>query len=551
MIKDFDFKNSDTRSRRYIVPERIVKTEGLVEGADILLEYRNRQIELYETKLVKMTTSGESKAGILLDFGREFHGGVAIGVYSVKDTAEKFHTLRLCFGESVSEALSHVGEKGACNDHIARDYTVNVQSYSTNEYGNTGYRFLYLELLTEGTVYITTVQGIFVYEHLVYKGSFECSDELLNRIYNVSAYTCHLCIQNEIWDGIKRDRLVWVGDMSPEMKTIKYVFGEIPHFYRALKLSAESTPLPLWMNRISTYSLWWLVILDEWAFYTGKKEYIDEQRDYILGLTRQILDNIGEDGKFLAGDFLDWPTKGSEYAAAGTKGLTHSCLMACIRMAVHLGDMKLAEECAEAVKKFDGVRESSGGFKQIAAFLILNGLDSEECAETIKTGGAKGFSTFMSYYILKAMEKHCTANEIFAALKEYYGAMLDMGATTFWEDFDIEWTKNAYPIDSLPVEGMSDIHGDNGNYCYLGYRHSLCHGWSSGPVPFLTEYVLGVEILGEGCNRIKITPHLGELTYAKGSIATPYGKVEIEHEKDENGVINTTVNAPENIKIEF
>ena len=203
MIKNFEFKNTDTRLRRYITPKKIVKTEGKVENAALLLEYRNRQIELQEPNFVTMVTVGASKAGILLDFGSEFHGGAAIS--SLSTGGAPFHQLRLCFGESVSEALSHVGEKGACNDHIARDYTVEVQGYSTNEYGNTGYRFLYIELLTEGTLKLVAAQGIFVYEPLAYKGSFECSDETLNKIYDVSAYTCHLCIQNEIWDGIKRD----------------------------------------------------------------------------------------------------------------------------------------------------------------------------------------------------------------------------------------------------------------------------------------------------------------------------------------------------------
>ena len=549
MIKDFEFKNTDTRLRRYIVPKRIVKTEGKVENAELLLEYRNRQIQLYEPKVVTMTTEGDSKAGILLDFGSEFHGGAAISVYGVGKVP--FHKLRLCFGESVSEALSHVGEKGACNDHVARDYTVEVKPYSTNEYGNTGYRFLYIELLSEGTMTLAAAQGIFVYEPLAYKGSFECSDPLLNRIYDVSAYTCHLCIQNEIWDGIKRDRLVWVGDMSPEMKTIKYVWGDIPHFYRALALSAEDTPLPLWINRIPTYSLWWLIILDEWCFYTGKKEYIAEQKKYITDLTRQVLDCIDENGVFTAGNFLDWPTKGFDASDAGVKGLTKMTLEACVRMLTYLDEKALAKECESKLEVFEGQKESSGGFKQIAAFLALNDLNDEEGLDVLKEGGAKGFSTFMSYYILKAMTKCCTAGEIFDALKEYYGAMLDMGATTFWEDFDIVWTKNACPFDEIPDGERSDIHGDNGKYCYLGFRHSLCHGWSSGPVPFLTEYVLGIEILEEGCKAVKITPHLGELTYAKGSIATPFGKLEVEHVKNEDGVINTVVKSPEEIRIEF
>ena len=78
-------------------------------------------------------------------------------------------------------------------------------------------------------------------------------------------------------------------------------------------------------------------------------------------------------------------------------------------------------------------------------------------------------------------------------IRQYWGAMLDLGATTFWEDFDLDWTANAGRIDELVPAGKKDIHGDFGNYCYKGFRHSLCHGWASGPTAWLSEHVLGVQ----------------------------------------------------------
>ena len=36
-------------------------------------------------------------------------------------------------------------------------------------------------------------------------------------------------------------------------------------------------------------------------------------------------------------------------------------------------------------------------------------------------------------------------------------------------------------------EGQRDIHGDFGAFCYQGFRHSLCHGWSAGVIGFLKE----------------------------------------------------------------
>ena len=43
-------------------------------------------------------------------------------------------------------------------------------------------------------------------------GSFRCSDELLNRIWEVGAYTMDLTTREFFVDGIKRDRWTWSGD---------------------------------------------------------------------------------------------------------------------------------------------------------------------------------------------------------------------------------------------------------------------------------------------------------------------------------------------------
>jgi hypothetical protein len=126
--------------------------------------------------------------------------------------------------------------------------------------------------------------------------------------------------------------------------------------------------------------------------------------------------------------------------------------------------------------------------------------------------------------------------------------MLDMGATTFWEDFNLDWTTNATPIDRLPEEGKQDIHGDFGDYCYPGYRHSLCHGWSSGPAAWLSRHVLGVEIVEPGCKVVRITPHLGDLEWVIGSFPTPLGTIHIKHTR-RNGKTESVIDAPKGIKI--
>ena len=164
-------------------------------------------------------------------------------------------------------------------------------------------------------------------------------------------------------------------------------------------------------------------------------------------------------------------------------------------------------------------------------------------------GGPKGFSTFYGYYMLEALAKAGHYEEAMDIIRQFWGGMLDMGATTFWEDFNLDWTTNAGRIDEFVAEGKKDIHGDFGDYCYVGFRHSLCHGWASGPTAWLSEHVLGVEILEPGCKKVRITPHLANLQWAEGTYPTPLGVIRIRHDKQPDGSIKSTVKAPKGIKV--
>ena len=141
----------------------------------------------------------------------------------------------------------------------------------------------------------------------------------------------------------------------------------------------------------------------------------------------------------------------------------------------------------ELTKKY--VPEIKGGSKQAAAVLVESGIcDAKKTFdEVISVGGAEGLSTFLGYFTLCAIGE---AGEFEAGInikKDYWGSMIEMGATTFWEDFDMRWIENSCRIDQFPAEGQLDIHGDFGAFCYKGFRHSLCHGWSAGVLRFIEE----------------------------------------------------------------
>lgn len=526
---------------KYLIPEKIVCEKDCMEPQR-LLEEQPRQAVLSNCESTVIKKGGY----VVLDFGKEIQGAADITV----KIAEKGAKLRTVFGESVSEALSKIGEKNATNDHAVRDMIFDVASAQHFRTWNTGFRFLKLEALNSD-IQLEGVQGIFEYRDLEYKGSFCCNDDMLNEIWKVGAYTVHLNMQEYLWDGIKRDRLVWIGDMHPEVSTILSVFGGVQVVKDSLNLIKDNTASDEWMNGIASYSMWWMRIMYDWYWETGDYEYLSEVKDYLYQIINHTLSCINEDGTHtIEGKFVEWSSSEKKEEAAGMQAMLVHGLTYGGKLCGILGNEELERKSQEAIKKLRLQKYEYAGNKQIAAMVSLMDMDdSTDISENVlKPEGAKGLSTFWGYYTLQALAKTEDYQAALDIIREYWGLMLKYGATTFWEDFDIEWTKNAASIDEVVPEGKNDLHGDFGRFCYKQLRHSLCHGWASGPTAFLSRHILGVECLKPGYQEVRIRPHLADLTWVEGTYATPYGNIEIRHEKI-NGKIKSEIKAPKEIKI--
>ncbi|MDR1886536.1 MAG: alpha-L-rhamnosidase [Prevotellaceae bacterium] len=549
----------DSRVRSYLAPLRIVwKNDGdgrLMNNAEKLLEKGNGQSELTDAQVCTMRSTDSEYPAILLDFGREIHGGLQIVTSASGRNAPT--KIRVRFGESASEAMSTVGgSQGATNDHAMRDFTVEVPWLGVAEAGNSGFRFVRIDLEEpNATVGLKEINAVFVYRDIPYLGSFRSSDDRLNRIWLTGAYTVHLNMQEYIWDGIKRDRLVWLGDLHPEVMTVSSVFGYNEVIPKSLDLARDITPLPGWMNGMCSYSLWWIIIQRDWYKYQGDISYLKEQREYLAKLLDILFTKVDDTGREKldgGGRFLDWPSspnvKGID---AGLQALTAMAFDAGAEMCVALGDDVLAKKCAAVADLMKKHVPDHNRLKQAAALLSLADMLPAKQAdeEVISAGGAKGFSTFYGYYMLQAQAKAGNYRAAMDNISRFWGGMLDMGATTFWEDFDLDWTDNAAGIDGLVPEGKKDIHADFGAYCYKNLRHSLCHGWASGPTAWLSEHVLGVKVVEPGCKVLKIEPHLGDLEWVEGTFPTPQGVVHISHKKSPDGKTITKVKAPKGVKI--
>lgn len=544
---------TDPRTRRYIAPKRVVLTEGNVQNPTALLQERSNQITLVTGENCTLHNEpGKPHAKIVLDFGIEFAGSVRLMIWGVQGPHNRAD-INVRFGESVMEAITPLFEKNTTNDHAIRDRVMNVGMLSACETNESGFRFVCIELLEESAVVqFKAVQGVFHYLDLDYVGSFSCSDETLNRIWNTAAYTAHLNMQEYLWDGIKRDRLVWIGDMHTEVNTILATFGYNEIVPRSLDVVRDETPVGAWMNGISAYSIWWLLIHCDWYRAFGDKAYLEEQRDYLRGLMTLLASFVDEDGgeTLPEGRLLDWPTNDDPVAKhVGFQGLLKLALDSGAYLLRELGEDETAALCEASAEKMKKHKPAPTAAKQANALMVLAGLaDPCEVNEKVLVpGGGHGYSTFMGYYILSAKAKAGDYAGALRDMKEYWGGMLDMGATTFWEDFDLDWMNNAGRIDEVVPEGKIDIHGDYGNYCYIKFRHSLCHGWASGPCPYLSNYVLGIRNLAP-C-KYEVKPELADLEWAQGTYPTPKGALSVWAFKNEQGETVVKIDAPQGIEI--
>ena len=305
---------------------------------------------------------------------------------------------------------------------------------------------------------------------------------------------------------------------------------------------------------MSAYSMWYLIMQYDWYRHFGNISFLQKHQDYITGLVDLIDSKVAEDGTetLAPSRFLDWPSSpNGPGVEAGYRALLCWAMQDAGQLCTILGDEPRAKKCQDIESRLRKKILPPNNLKQAAALMAIAGLmDPEEaCEKFISVGGPKGFSTFYGYYMLEALARAGRYEEAMDIISQFWGGMLDMGATTFWEDFDLDWTRNAGRIDEFVPEGKKDIHGDFGGYCYVGFRHSFCHGWASGPTAWMSDHVLGVEILEPGCRKVRITPHLGKLQWAEGTYPTPYGQIQIRHEAQPDGTVKSSIKAPKGVKV--
>jgi alpha-L-rhamnosidase len=464
---------------------------------------------------------------LLVDFGKE-----TFGYLKLEDLQGQSHLL-ICYGESVEEALAV--ETCDTLDRLELDGT------ATTEYLLPQARaFRYVQLIPSGSLGIGKVSALYEYLPLNYKGSFRCSNPTLNQIWETALYTFHLNTREFFLDGIKRDRWVWSGDAYQSFLMNFYTFFEPAVTRRTLIALRGKDPVATHINHIMDYTLYWFLGLYDYYLYTGDLAFIRQTWFKALSLldfcqlrtnAEGMLEGRPEDWVY-----LDWAEMDNRGEVCAEQILFCRSLECMAELSELLGEPERAvnlkaqsqtlkeriltsfwdaERGGLAHRRFKG-RIDHPITRYANIFALLFGYLPTPQIEVVKSEvllnpDVQAITTpYMRFYELDAL---CTIGEHNLVLDEiisYWGGMLELGATTFWEQYDPrEQGQQHYAMYGRP------------------FGRSLCHAWGASPLYLLGKHFLGVKPLSPGYADFIVEPQLGKLDWLEGVVPLPDGQVEI------------------------
>lgn len=468
----------------------------------------------------------KSPGSMLVDFGKETFGFLKLHGLGGKGN------LTVYYGESELEALSDEHAETfdllTITESTAQDRTMDLSK---------AFRFAHVKY--DAGVSIDSVTMLYEYADVMDRGSFSCSDPEIDRIHDVAKYTFRLNTREFFIDGIKRDRWIWSGDAYQSYLMNYYSFFDAPTVTRTMLALRGKDPVTGHINTIMDYSLYWFLGIYDYYLYTGDKRFIEEHYDAMKTMMDFVLGRRNKDGllEWMPGDwvFIDWAAGLSKKGEVSFEQLL---------FARSLETMALCADIANDPGGAHGYRDLADGLKKKLFEIYWN--DEKQALVHSRVDGkqsdnvtryANMFSIFFNYFTpaqqqavrgsvllndnvqkittpymrFYELEALCALGEqafVLKEMKNYWGGMLRLGATSFWEEYD-------------PSRSGAE------HYAMYGrkYGKSLCHAWGASPIYLLGKYYLGVRPLTPGYATYLIEPSLGGLQWMQGKVPTPAGDI--------------------------
>ena len=497
-------------------------------------------LERKECRPVSAAVPDESPSGIIYDFGKE-----TFGYLKIKNLQGTVH---IYYGESREEAL----DKEHCE---TLDVQASHLSPLTSHLSSKAFRFVYIEK-DEGSTYDEVMMDYEFNPSTVLNGnpsgSFRCSDEDINKIWDVAAYTMDLTTREFFMDGIKRDRWTWSGDAIQSYLMNYYLRFDTECVKRTIRQLRGKDPVTAHVNTIMDYTFYWFKSILDYYQYTGDVDFVREMWPRMVTLMDYVERRLNVDGmaEGLSDDwiFVDWVD--FPMHKRGTLCFEQILLMKAMEtmalcaklLGINKSDYRVkSEELRNKIKQtfwsydlkaYYHAIEDGQMNRQITKFpnmfAILYGLAyEEERCEIMKSvmlnPDIPAITTpYMRFYELETLCLDGLQTQVLQEMRDYWGGMLREGATSFWEKYVPSETGTQH----LAMYGRP-------------YGKSLCHAWGASPIYLLGKYYLGVRPTMPGYKEFEIRPSLGDLEWMEGDVPTPHGMIHVEMNRHQVKVLAT------------
>ena len=399
---------------------------------------------------------------------------------------------------------------------------------------------------------------------VIQEGEFRCSDPRLDRIYEISARTLKLCMEDSFTDCPLYEQTLWVGDARNEGLFAMSTYGAYDLVRRCIRLIGQSLDrLPLvgcqvpssWDCLIPVWSFMWGISVQDYCNETGDLDFGREVWPMVVRNIEGALSMIDPATGLLSCEewnLFDWSKTSTDHPILLYNSMF---LVGAMNAAIELGEslgepVELFRERRESLKNAinamwdarklawpdsihaDGTVSEDASVHTSMLALLYEIASPEHVAaarantvtprpELIKVG-----SPFASLYLYETLEKIGMADEILKAIRRDYLPMLELGSSTVWETYP-----NALNTGEFPTR-------------------SHCHGWSAAPLYFLPRLLLGILPAAPGATKFQISPRVTGLDFASGARPTVHGRIEVSWKKQGEKLFISAV-APEGVELEY
>jgi len=480
-----------------------------------------------QTKPMKAQSVVKEANYTLYDFGKNTFG------FPILEGLKGNGKVYLYYGESKEEAMA---------DKTAETWDVihvNGDNPQNDTLATKAFRFI--KVVGDPATSFKDLSMLYEYLPVTYRGKFSCSDELLNRIYSTALYTFHLTTRECHLDGIKRDRWSWSGDALQSYWMNFYSFFDEDVNKRTLWGLRGHSPINCHINTILDYTYYWMIGIESQYLYTGDTTFIKQIYPRMKETMQFATSRLNNEGLAagMPGDwvFVDWAPMSKDGVLSFEQLLYIKSLKAIATCAEVANDKETATKASQQydhlLKQFNDLfwsdqkkayihnlinnKRTEEVTRYANMFSILFDMTDASKKEEIKESVLMNpnilqiTTPYMKFYELASLCEIGEYKKVLDYVRSYWGGMLSLGATTFWEAYDPKAAANEhYQMYGRP------------------FGKSLCHAWGANPIYLFGRYYLGVVPTKPGYKEYNIQPELGGLQWINGAVPTPNGDIQIK-----------------------